>query len=181
MVVFDTSILLLFLDPNAKPPVDPDTGEAVDRAHERIEFLIDQLSSAGEKIVIPTPALSEALVFSGAAMTDYLSILNGQRCFRIAAFDQKAAIETALSIRDAYQRGGLRIDSDDAEIRKSKVKYDQQIVAVAKAEGAHTIYADDKHIFTLAERAKIKAYRSRDLDLPPEDPQASWDFEDGEE
>ena len=61
----------------------------------------DQLSSAGEKIVIPTPALSEALVFSGAAMTDYLQVLNEQRCFRIAAFDQKAAIEAALSTRDA--------------------------------------------------------------------------------
>ena len=67
------------------------------------------------------------------------------------------------------------------KVTKSKVKFDRQIVAIAKAEEANTIYADDADIFTLAERAKIKAYRSRDLDLPPEDPQTAMDFEDGKE
>ena len=55
MVVFDSSVLLLVLDPNAKAPSDPGTGEPVDKAAERIEYLIEMLSADKEKIVIPTP------------------------------------------------------------------------------------------------------------------------------
>lgn len=43
MVVFDTSVLLLTLDPNARPPIDPATGERLQRADERVEHLIDML------------------------------------------------------------------------------------------------------------------------------------------
>ena len=39
MVVFDTSILLLVLDPQAKPPIAPTTQMPVERAAERIEYL----------------------------------------------------------------------------------------------------------------------------------------------
>ena len=40
MVVFDSAVLLLVLDPNAKAPSDPATGESVEKAAERIEYLI---------------------------------------------------------------------------------------------------------------------------------------------
>ena len=54
MVVFDTSILLLLLHPDAKPPIDPATKMAVEKAAERITHLVDVLSNAKEKIIIPT-------------------------------------------------------------------------------------------------------------------------------
>ena len=53
MVVFDSSVLLLVIDPNAKAPNDPSTGETVERAAERIEYLIKNLTTNREKIIIP--------------------------------------------------------------------------------------------------------------------------------
>lgn len=178
MVVFDTSVLLLVLDPDAKPPSDPDTGEPLEKAAERIEFLIESLTSKKEKIVIPTPVLSEVLVHAGDAMGPYLETLNGQATFRIAPFDQKAAIEAALAMSDAIQRGGHRIDAANQDATKTKIKFDRQIVAIAKAEGAHSIYSDDQDVHNYASRSGLTAYRTIDLDLPPEDPQQSLSFDE---
>lgn len=175
MVVFDTSVLLLVLDPKTKVPDDPITGTSVERAAERIEHLIANLTADKEKIVIPTPVLSEALVLAGDAMQSYLDILNEQSVFRIAHFDQKAAIECALAMRDAMLRGGHRIDAANPDTNKTKIKFDRQIIAIAKAEGAHTVYADDEDMVRYAERAGLKVFRTVELDLPPENPQGSLD------
>lgn len=61
MVVLDASMLLLFLRPGVAVPADR-SGEPVEYAKERIEFLIQALEKTGTKIAIPTPALSEVLV-----------------------------------------------------------------------------------------------------------------------
>lgn len=177
MVVFDSSVLLLVLDPNAKPPLDPTTKNPVERASERIEHLIETLESDQEKIVIPTPVLSEVMVHAGQAMQNYLQLLNTQSVFRIAPFDQKAAIEAALSHRDALQRGGHRVDAANPDVTKTKIKFDRQIVAIAKAEGARTVYSDDDDVIAYAKRAGLHAYRTADLGLPLEDPQTSLTFE----
>lgn len=178
MVVFDSSVLLLVLDPNAKPPNDPATGQPLDKAAERIEYLIDNLTADKEKIIIPTPVLSEVLVHAGAAMQPYLDILNDQGAFRIAPFDQKAAIEAALATSDAIRRGGHRVDAANPDATKTKIKFDRQIVAIAKAEGAHTVYSDDADVHSYARLVELVALQTGDLDLPPEDPQQSMEFDD---
>ena len=181
MVVFDSSVLLLVLDPKAKPPTDPATGKPVERAAERVEHLLSMLANAGEKIIIPTPVLSEVLIYAGPAMQRIIEELNRQSCFRIADFDQKAAIEAALAMRDALDRGGLRVDTARPDDTKTKIKFDRQIVAIAKAEGAHTVYTDDESMAKYAERAKLQGIRTADLDLPPEDPQQALDLDNPEE
>lgn len=173
MVVFDTSILLLLLHPHAKPPLDPATGKVVEKAADRIKHMVDVLSNAREKIVVPTPVLSELLVHAGDATNHYLDVLNGQSVFRIAPFDQKAAIEAAIAMGEAIGRGGIRVDATNPNATRGKVKFDRQIVAIAKAEGATAVYSDDDDVFKYAQRASLKAYRTIDLDLPPEDPQGS--------
>lgn len=72
MVVFDASILLLVLDEDAKA--------SVPRARKRVEYLIDCLDHGGEKIIIPTPALSECLVHAGPAGPEYLAIISKRAC-----------------------------------------------------------------------------------------------------
>jgi hypothetical protein len=62
MVVFDASILLFVFDEN--------TPASVTGAKERVAHLIDRLTALGEKIIIPTPALSECLVHAGPAGED---------------------------------------------------------------------------------------------------------------
>jgi len=176
MVVFDSSVLLLVLDPNAKAPNDPDTGKPLERAAERIEYLIENLTADKERIIIPTPVLSEVLVHASDALQPYLDTLNGHAAFRIAPFDQKAAIEVALAMSDAIRRGGHRVDTTNPDTTKTKIKFDRQIVAIAKAEGAHAVYSDDADVHSYAAQAGLKAYRTADLDLPPVDPQQSLDF-----
>ena len=177
MVVFDTSVLLLLLDPNAKPPRDPETGKPLERAAARIEHLVDGFAKAGERIVVPTPVLSELLVLAGDAAPKYVQRLNGTSAFRIAPFDQRAAIEAAVAHRDALQRGGIRIDTANPDTTRAKIKFDRQIVAIAKVEGARIIYADDDDIVTYAARAGLDVCRTTELDVPLTDPQQSMDFD----
>ena len=176
MVVFDSAVLLLVLDAGAKAPLDTATGLPVERAAERIEYLIQKLSADREKIIIPTPVLSEVLVHAGRASEQYLELLNRQSVFRIAPFDQKAAIEAAIAMKDAIARGGHRVDAANPDATKTKIKFARQIVAVAKAEGVHTIYSDDDDVCKYARQSDLKAYRTAELELPPEDQQSNMDF-----
>lgn len=171
MVVFDASILLFVFDEN--------TPSSVPHAKERVEHLIDRLSKDGEKIVIPTPALSECLVHAGPAGPEYLAILGKQSCFRVASFDERAAVEAAVQTYQARLRGQPKGGAPD--IAKAKIKFDRQIVAVATVEGATAIYSDDAHIVGYAREAGMEAYRLADLPLPPEDPQAALPFDAPEE
>jgi hypothetical protein len=66
MVGIDATTLLLLLRPGTSIPNGPD-GTPIDRPKDRIEFLVQQLDKAKTKIIIPTPALSEAMVRAGAA------------------------------------------------------------------------------------------------------------------
>lgn len=167
MVVLDASILLFFLDEN--------TPSSVPRAVERVEHLIDTLSDAGEKIVIPTPALSECLVGAGTAGPEYLAIIHKQACFRVAPFDERAAVEAAARVYDARRRGMKKGGNPDAT--KAKIKFDRMIVAIAAVERATAVYSDDEDVCGYAKEAGMEAYRLHELDLPPEDPQASMQFE----
>ena len=166
MVVFDASILLFFLNEN--------TPSSVLHAKERVDFLISQLSDEGEKIIIPTPALSECLVHAGPAGSDYLAIIGKQSCFRIAPFDERAAIEAAIRTYDARMKGQPK-GGDPAE-PKAKIKFDRQIVAVGTVEGATAVYSDDGHVLKYAREAGMQAYGLADLPLPPEDPQTELSF-----
>ncbi len=177
MVVFDASMLLLVLDPNAKSPNDPATSAPVEKAAERIEYLIETLTADREQIIIPTPVLSEVLVLAGSAMLSYIEFLEKQVAFRIAPFDQKAAVEAAIALSDAIKRGGHRVDAANPDATKTKIKFDRQIVAIAKAEGAHSVYSDDEDVHRYAKLANLQAYRTDELDLPPDDPQQALDLD----
>lgn len=177
-VVFDANFLLLLLDPNALPPRDPATNTPIDKSRERIELLLATLDAEKTRIIIPTPALSEVLIGAGEAASCYLEILNGHARFRIAAFDQRAAVEAAAAHRDARQRGDKR---EGTGATWAKVKFDRQIVAIAKVEGAATIYSDDTDIRKLGESSDLTVIGLAELPLPPVDPQQPLGLDDPED
>jgi len=170
MVVFDATTLLYLLDPEAKAPTDPETGEPVSRIKNRIAFLVSELEKSKEKIIVPTPALSELLVRAGDAGPEYLDILNRHAAFKIVDFDQRAAVEVAAATREALAAGDKRGGSENSW---AKVKFDRQIIAIARVEGASTIYSDDGDIVRFAKSSGIAVIRVCDLPLPPEDAQQS--------
>ena len=86
----------------------------------------------------------------------------------IEPFDQRAAIELAVMLRQELGPG--RKLKDGAETW-AKLKYDRQIVAIAKVCNATALYSEDDDIHTLAGRFQIPAFRIRDLTVPPADQQ----------
>ncbi|CCE00667.1 hypothetical protein BRAS3809_360011 [Bradyrhizobium sp. STM 3809] len=113
--------------------------------------------------------MSEALVRAGAAASQQIvEELQKYAVFSIEPFDTRAALEAAAMSREAIAGGNKKANSTAPW---QKVKYDRQIVAIAKVHGATEIYSDDTGIIALGERAKIKVVRLKDLSLPPESDQ----------
>ena len=165
MVVFDATTLLLLLSPSISAPMDSTTRKPVTNARERIDGLIAELEKNNTKIIIPTPALSEILVRAGSAGPQYLATLSGSSAFRIVPFDARAAVEVAAMTRSAIDAGDKR---GGVDATWAKIKYDRQIVAIAKVEGASTIYSDDEGLRLLALHSGIRVIRIAELPLPPE-------------
>lgn len=163
MVVIDATVLMLFLRPDSARPVDVN-GHPIERAKERIDLLIENLEAAGTKILIPTPALSEVLVRAGAQPSQRIvEEINRLAVFRIEPFDTRAAIEVAAMTRSALDSQSKKQGS---AATWAKLKYDRQIVAVAKVNQADSILSDDRDIRNIARRVDIEVTGLADLPLP---------------
>jgi hypothetical protein len=169
MVVIDATMLLLLLRPGTSVPSRPN-GSPLDKPEERIDYLVKQLDKNKTKIIVPTPALSEVLVRAGeAASQPIIEHLQRYSVFRIEPFDMRAAIEVAAMTRNAIDSGKGKKGGSAATW--AKIKYDRQIVAIAKVSNADTIYSDDGDIAGIAAAANIKVIGLADLPLPPESAQ----------
>ena len=160
-VLFDTSILILMLQPDARPPKDPATGEPLAYARQRVEYLLKRLSKARTKILIPAPALAELLAYAGAATDQYVQTFQRNSTFVIAPFGTRAAIECGLAMRSRGIKGQGKGNP------RTKIKFDRQIVAVASVERASTVYSDDEQVRKFAEEAGMSACSTLDLELDP--------------
>ena len=174
MVVIDTTIFLLMLRPETSVPVGPN-GVAVEKVKERIDHLVERLEKTRTKIMVPTPVLSEALVRIGTAATqDIIEGLGRYSVFQVEPFDMRAALEVAASTREALTKGSKKGTS---EAGWQKVKFDRQIAAIAKVNGAKTIYSDDRDLHAIAPEFGLEVIGLADLPLPPEDPQLQLDYQ----
>lgn len=84
--------------------------------------------------------------------------------FEIAAFDEVAAVEAAIYTAAAKKRGNKR---GDAGGTWAKVKFDRQIIAIAKVRGVDKIYSNDEDIVKFAKIEKIEVLAVWDLPDPP--------------
>lgn len=165
--VFDATLLLLMLRPNVGRPLDP-SGQPLAQVAERIAYLLESLEKNRTRVVVPTPALSEVLVRSGSAGPEIVETLNRSSMFRIVPFDALAAIEAAVMTRAAIDAGDKRGGSDATW---AKIKFDRQIVAIAKVARAAAIYSDDNDVRMIAEAENIPVIGLAELPLPPQTPQ----------
>jgi predicted nucleic acid-binding protein len=163
MVAIDSTFLALMLCERARPPQDPSTKKAVDRVVDRIEKLLEDLDSESERIILPTPVLSEFLILVGKDGPGYLERLSGMKNILIKPFDERAAIELAAREVEDRDRGAKRAGSASPW---AKLRFDRQIVAIAKANGASRIYSDDEDVMKFATRLDIKVVRTWELPLP---------------
>lgn len=156
MVAFDASFLILALDQDAVAK------NSTPRLQERIDLFIAELSRSRTKILIPTPALSEFLTRADLSI---LEEIHATARFVIAPFDERAAIEAAEMTKNALREG----DKKDPVLAAtwSKVKFDRQIVAIAKIEDADAIYSTDPEVERHAKKAGLRCCGIADLPLPP--------------
>lgn len=170
-VVFDTSVLLLLVDPEAKPTTPSSDVKDEAGAQERLDYLVAKLEKQRATIAVPTPVLSELLASLGAVVGGITTVLaTATRRFTIAPFDTIAAVECGQMLAEATGKGKRR-SVDAKNVPWSKIKFDHQIVAIAKVLGAETIYSDDRHVRALGKKAGIAVYGVWDLPAPPIDPQ----------
>lgn len=166
MVIFDATFLMLLADPNAKVPTDPATGKSVTRGADRVNHLLAEIQKSGERVGIPTPALAEVLIGASGSIAELVTELTSGYKLKTLPFDEMAAIEVAImSTNSALSGEGL---SDET---KAKVKYDRQIIAIAKLAGADAIYSDDIGLRKKAQALGIRSLGLEDVALPPEDVQ----------
>ena len=167
MIATDANILVvMFLDEGASVPVHPETKKPVHRVKDRIVYWIEKLEQDGQKILIPTPALSEILTLAGDPETasNILMELAGQWVFEIAPFDQVAAVEAAIQTIHARNAGSKKGKS---LATWAKVKFDRQIVAIAKTRGVTAIYSNDSDVHRICKQENIPVFGVWDLPDPP--------------
>ena len=160
MVVFDANFLIFFLDPKVQGGVGTDL---------RIDNLVATIQKTSDRIIVPTPALSELLVKAGDAGPKYLEIIARSKFFRVTEFGERAAVEAAALTRDALAAGAKRGVTPDADW--GKVKFDRQIVAIARVTSATCIYTTDDQLARHAKAVGIDAIHRDDLPEPTVPPQ----------
>lgn len=163
IVVIDTSVLLALLDPSAPLPPDPDTGQPISHSSERIAYLVQRLEKSS--LIVPTPVLAEVLARAGDAAQQYIEILRSQKAISIGSFEQRAAIEAGLLLGEEFS------SALPAEQEKRAVKFDIQILAIAKVNRADKIIATDTQLLKRASRVGISIEHLSQLPLPPTPPQ----------
>ncbi|MGD9512122.1 MAG: hypothetical protein AB7X49_26655, partial [Geminicoccaceae bacterium] len=99
--------------------------------------------------------------------------LTRSAAFKLAPFDTLAAVEVAEMARTAIAAGDKRAGATGTW---AKVKYDRQLVGIAKVARADTLYTDDEDLRKFAESQGLKVLRLADLPLPAETAQAELEL-----
>ncbi|WKL57063.1 PIN domain-containing protein [Asticcacaulis sp. ZE23SCel15] len=136
-------------------------------------FFQTKLAKEQETLLIPIPVLSEILIFAGDSAPLILERLHKSARFKIVPFDERAAVELAIIHRAAIASGDKKGGSDESW---TKIKFDRQIVAIAKVNGADTIYSDDKNLANFAKLADLNVVRVWEMELPPQSDQIELTF-----
>lgn len=158
-VVADSAVLLLLIDPSAPAPDAEEAVRAAGSAAERIEHFIDGLSTSATTLILPTPVLTELMTRAPEAVSDALASIRAVRAIQTAAFDELAALECAVMLRAKWKSARER--------SRAKVKFDHQIVSIAKVRGAEMLLTDDEDVAKLARRVGIRVLGIWDLPPPP--------------
>lgn len=149
MTALDTTSLSLLLVPESVVS-RPGSKKPIKHGRERLEAFVDRTAQVGERILLPTPVLSEVLVAVPAnKIQDLLVELNASKWFRIEAFDLAAAIELADRTAKAKAAGDKREGSP-----------------IAIVAGATDIISNDPDLIALGKRWNFSVKGIEDLPLP---------------
>lgn len=118
--------------------------------------------------------LTELLIRGGPDAPEVLDIIDGMPRVEIASFGKRAAIECAMMLRRRWGTGGKKQPSGGWP----KIKFDHQIVALARIAEAEVIYSDDSGVQALAKSFEMETMGIWDLPERPVDPQTKLPLPD---
>lgn len=173
LVVLDTSFWLLALDESASAGTSPGSSAMVTHAKARVDGLLTELARKKAVVLVPTPVIAELFSRDDTGMGSYLALLRHSANFRIAAFDERAAVELAHLNRQAYAGGDKRAGAVGPW---QKVKIDRQIIAIAKVQGATTLFTNDDQLAVQARLAEIESISLAEVPVPEADRQYQLSF-----
>ena len=189
IVGIDANVLSLIVFPGSSVPRDFRTGQPVDRAKERAQAILDQAARRNDLVLVATPILAEVLIPVVEAAGAWVSEFQNSPHILLRGFGDRAAIELAIRSRLARDAGNKR---DGATGPWAKVKYDRQLLAIARVEGASCVYTTDEDVFKHAAAFGVEARHLADVQPDPEQsslfpdpneskPRRAFDFaDDGE-
>lgn len=164
-VIFDTNVLVQALT-GTKEGVsltDPRTGNVISDLELRAQALVDHVDSQGGSVLIPAPVLAEFLVgIDKSSQQTYINLIKSQSCFEVVAFDEIAAIECAQFPDLKALKQMMASDTT------AKVKFDRQILAIAKASGVKEVWTHDKGVYNRCENFGLIAKSLADISPAPQ-------------
>lgn len=164
IALFDTGFLYVLFDANAKIPPARDM-KPIARGRERVEYLVHSLTEArSTKVILPAPALSEFMLLAHEDWAGYLALIRKTSVFQIAGFDVPESVEL---VEHWFRHGDGKRLRYGTQQTWAKLKYDRQIVAIAKTNRVDLVYSTDNDIHKLCMEAGIKSMGIEDLPMPP--------------
>ena len=121
----------------------------------RIRGLIADSRTTRSRLVVPTPVFAE---FSVRARDDEIEFITSQHVFKLVPFDAIAAIECGFMIRDVF--------SHESKKDRHAIKFDLQILAIAKVCRATRLITNDKQLRSRSSSLGISAISIMDLPVP---------------
>lgn len=152
-LVVDANVLMQILKVGGRNDLTcPRTGNIVDNPEGRAEALLDLMTSKADRILIPTPALSEILVRveDHELHREYLSVINSMACFDLINFDAISAINCAQLVNNTELKQLKGVEDD-----KKKISFDRQIIAMTQAHGGDQLWTHDRKMLAKAEAVGI--------------------------
>ena len=152
MIVVDANVLIAW---SAK--------KTPDLVRARLNHLLETAAKDKQRILIPTPALAEFLVRTDDATAEWLNELEKRSAVDVCAFDRRAAFECAFIERGAHRAGDKK---HGAESAYQKVKFDRQIVAIAKCRNARLVLSNDDSLRRVALSVGLSVSKIEELPIP---------------
>lgn len=166
MIALDTNALSVLFVPGAIACARG-SNQPIKNARERIQTLIQQISKAGEKLLVSTPTLSEFLVkVPPSKIQDVLNELQRNSYFKIQAFDTVCAVELAeRTARAMASPGGKRSGTQPGQ-DWAKIKFDRQIMSIALTSGATLMISNDQDLIAIGKEWNLDVKGIEELPLP---------------
>lgn len=120
---------------------------AVDDVELRSQALLDHIESSGGTLVLPAPVLAEYLlgIEGEKNKQKHTQLILSMSCFEILPFDELAAIECSLLLSPNEFKQFIKSEIN-SNATANKIRYDRQIISIAKANNIDEIWSGDKEV-----------------------------------